>query len=257
MSLIVIALVSLIAAGLTLFSGFGLGTLLTPAFAFFFPIELAVGLTAIVHLSNNLFKLALLGRHADRRVVVSFGLPAVLAAFLGAEALSRLSSLDPLLTYSLGTRILQVTPVKSVVSAVILLFVVLELSPRFGALQLPPRFMPLGGLLSGFFGGLSGHQGALRSAFLMKAGLSKESFIATGVIIACLIDVTRLTVYARHLSLPSLSANLPLLSAAILSAFAGSFLGARLLDKVTLRFVQLTVSLALVLISISLFFGLI
>jgi len=255
--LLVISLASLLAAGLTLFSGFGLGTLLTPAFAFFFPVELAVGLTAIVHLANNLFKLALLGRHADRDVVLSFGLPAVLAAFLGAETLARLSSLAPLATCQLGARLLEVTPVKSVVAVLIILFVALEASPRFAALQLPPRYLPLGGVLSGFFGGLSGHQGALRSAFLMKSGLSKESFIATGVVIACLIDVTRLWVYARHLSLPSLSSNLSLLLAAVSSAFVGSFLGARLLHKVTLRFVQLAVSLALVLISLALLSGLI
>lgn len=46
----------------------------------------------------------------------------------------------------------------------------------------PPHWLPLGGLLSGFFGGLSGNQGALRSAFLLKAGLSKEAFIATGTV---------------------------------------------------------------------------
>jgi acyl-CoA reductase-like NAD-dependent aldehyde dehydrogenase len=46
---------------------------------------------------------------------------------------------------------------------------------------MPPGYLPVGGLLSGFFGGLSGHQGALRSVFLLRAGLTKESFIATGV----------------------------------------------------------------------------
>ena len=257
MTLVVIAAVSLLASGLALFSGFGLGTLLTPAFALFFPIELAVGLTAIVHLANNLFKLALLGRHAERRTVLAFGVPAVLAAFLGAEALSRLSVLDPLLTYSLGARALQVTPVKSLVAVLILLFVALELSPRFAALQLPPRFMPLGGLLSGFFGGLSGHQGALRSAFLMKAGLSKESFVATGVAVACLIDLTRLSVYSTRMPLSSIHSQAPLVATACAAAFLGSFLGSRLLTKVTLRSVQLTVSFALVLISLALLFGLI
>jgi hypothetical protein len=34
-------------SGLTLFPGFGLGTLLMPAFALFFPIEVAVAATAI------------------------------------------------------------------------------------------------------------------------------------------------------------------------------------------------------------------
>lgn len=253
----IVCLVSLLASGLTLFSGFGLGTLLTPAFVLFFPVELAIGMTALVHFANNIFKLALLGRHADRSVVLRFGVPALVAAFLGAQALSWLSGLPAWAAYSLGGRTLQVLPVKGAVSVILLVFVVLELSPRFAALQVPPRFLPLGGLLSGFFGGLSGHQGALRSAFLLKSGLSKESFIATGVIIACLIDVTRLSVYARHLSVSALSQNSLLLASACLAAFLGSFLGSRLLTKATIRSVRLAVSLGLALISAALFSGLI
>ena len=62
---IVICAVALAVSGLTLFSGFGLGTLLMPVFAIFFPIEVAIAATAVVHLANNIFKLALLSRHAD------------------------------------------------------------------------------------------------------------------------------------------------------------------------------------------------
>ena len=53
---IVLYLAALAVSGLTLFSGFGLGTLLMPVFAIFFPIEIAVAMTAVVHLANNLFK---------------------------------------------------------------------------------------------------------------------------------------------------------------------------------------------------------
>ena len=42
MSLFIIILVSLLASALTLISGFGLGTLLLPVFAIFFPIDVAV-----------------------------------------------------------------------------------------------------------------------------------------------------------------------------------------------------------------------
>ena len=38
-----VALAALFAAGLTLYSGFGLGTLLLPVFALFYPVEVAVG----------------------------------------------------------------------------------------------------------------------------------------------------------------------------------------------------------------------
>jgi len=67
------------------------------------------------------------------------------------------------------------------------------------------RYLPLGGVLSGFFGGLSGHQGALRSAFLIRCGLSQEAFVATGIVAACLVDLARLAVYARHLASLDLS----------------------------------------------------
>ena len=68
---------------MTLFSGFGLGTLLLPVMVLFFPVDLAIALTAVVHALNNLFKCWLLGRHADGAVVLKFGLPAILAALLG------------------------------------------------------------------------------------------------------------------------------------------------------------------------------
>ncbi len=257
MPIVVISLVACLASGLTLFSGFGLGTLLMPAFALFFPAELAVGMTAVVHFANNLFKLALLGRHAERGVILRFGLPAIVAAFAGAKALVWLSGLQPLISYRFAGRTFEVMPVNAAIAALLLLFVVLEFSPRFADLKVPPRYMPVGGLLSGFFGGLSGHQGVLRSAFLVRAGLSKEQFIATGVVIACLIDVTRLSVYARNFSRSGIKENAALILAACASAFAGAFVGARLLEKVTMRAVQRVVAGGLVMIALALGVGLI
>ncbi|MEZ4804275.1 MAG: hypothetical protein R2852_01970 [Bacteroidia bacterium] len=58
--------------------------------------------------------------------------------------------------------------------------------------------MPIGGLISGFFGGLSGNQGALRSMFLLKSGLNKEAYIATGILIAFAVDITRLSVFQSN-----------------------------------------------------------
>jgi uncharacterized membrane protein YfcA len=48
--------VALAASLLTFFSGFGLGTLLLPAFALVFPLDVAVAATALVHLANNVSK---------------------------------------------------------------------------------------------------------------------------------------------------------------------------------------------------------
>lgn len=69
MELIVICLVAFLTAILTFFSGFGLGTILMPVFAIFFPIEIAIAITGVVHFSNNLFKISLAGKSADKEVL--------------------------------------------------------------------------------------------------------------------------------------------------------------------------------------------
>jgi len=126
-----------------------------------------------------------------------------------------------------------------------------------GRISFDSKYLPLGGVLSGFFGGLSGHQGAFRSMFLIKANLSKEAFIATGVLIAVLVDMTRLLVYGIDLFSERQEIDWVVVAAASLSAFIGAFLGRRLLKKITLRSVQLLVSAMLALIAIGLIFGLI
>ncbi|MBA4301376.1 Sulfite exporter TauE/SafE [Algoriphagus alkaliphilus] len=70
---------------LTFFSGFGLGTILTPVFVIFFPIDLAIALTGVVHFFNNIFKLFLVGRDADKSILIRFGIPAIFSSFLGTS----------------------------------------------------------------------------------------------------------------------------------------------------------------------------
>jgi uncharacterized membrane protein YfcA len=153
-----------------------------------------------VHFLNGLFKLGLVARHADLRIVVRFGIPAVVAALVGAWLLVCLAEIEPLLEYSLFGRAVRITPVKLVVGLLLVVFAVAELLPQVREMSVGPQYLPLGGLLSGFFGGLSGMQGAFRSAFLARAGLSKEVSVATGVVVASLIDISRLGVYSRALA---------------------------------------------------------
>lgn len=252
----VVSLAALAASLLTFFSGFGLGTLLLPAFALFFAPQAAVALTGLVHLANSLFKLALLARRADWGVVLRFGAPAILAAAAGATALMRLGALPPLAEYGwLGHRF-QVQPVKLALAALMLAFALLEALPALSEPSFERRWLPLGGLLSGFFGGLSGHQGALRAAFLTRSGLGKEEFVGTGAVISAMVDLTRLTVYASRLEAARLGENGALLALAAASALAGSLLGSRLLGKVTLGGVRRCVSAMLGLIALLLAAGL-
>jgi uncharacterized membrane protein YfcA len=256
MPYLVICLAAFLASGLTLFSGFGLGTLLLPVMALFFPLDLAIALTAVVHALNNLFKFYLLGRHADRGAVVKFGVPAILSALAGAWMLLWLSDLQPLITYQIFGRALHIIPVKLVVASLMVFFALFELAPPLTKISFAKMYLPLGGLLSGFFGGLSGHQGALRSAFLVQAGLSKESFIATGVVISLLVDIPRLLVYSLNFHLLQLH-EINLLAAVVGAAFAGACLGNRLVKKMTLRFIQALVALMLLGIAMALGAGVI
>ncbi len=96
-----------------------------------------------------------------------------------------------------------------------------------------PLSLPLGGLLSGFFGGLSGHQGAFRSAFLIRLGLSKEAYVATGSAVATLVDIGRLGVYLPLWRSVGDSVPTSLLAGSIAAAFAGSWLGKRMLAGMT------------------------
>ena len=255
MDIVVVSLVALVASALTLFSGFGLGTLLMPVVAIFFSVEVAIGITAIVHLANNLFKGVLVGRQANRGVVFRFGLPAVLCAFLGAALLGLLVAVPELFRYSLLGYELAVTPLNLIVGVLILIFVGIDLSPRIAKMSMDQKYMPLGGALSGFFGGLSGHQGAFRSIFLIKSGLSKEQFVATGVMIAVLVDLSRLAVYGWEIRSLNLSLNWALILSACFAAFLGAYVGAKLVKKVTLRAIQLLVSIMLVVVALGLIAG--
>ncbi len=236
---IVIGLTAFFASLLTLFSGFGLGTILTPVFGLFFPINIAVALTGIVHLLNNLFKLSLLGKNASRKHVLQFGLPSVAGGFVGALALVAISKMPPLRTWQWGEKTLEITLLKLAIAALMIFFALMEILPALKNLQFAKRYLTAGGLLSGFFGGLSGHQGALRSAFLVNAGLlAKEQFIATGVVVACMVDMTRLPIYLSRFASESLVNEWRPLLIATLCAFAGAYIGVKNIKKVTLDFVK-------------------
>lgn len=260
---IVLCAAALAVSGLTLFSGFGLGSLLMPVFAIFFPLEVAIAMTAVVHLANNLFKLGLLWRQADWGVALRFIVPGALMAVVGAVVLIYLNDLPVLAIYTIGVHSFEVEMVKVVVGGLIFLFALLELVPALeGRIKFSRKYLPFGGALSGFFGGLSGHQGALRSAVLIQCGLQKETFIATGVVCAVVVDFFRLGVYgmtffSRHFDLIIDAGGFGLISVVTLAAFVGAFIGKRLMKKVTLRMVQFIVGIGLLLLSTGLATGLI
>lgn len=257
MEIVLIIIVALGASLLTFFSGFGLGTILLPVFLIFYPVELAISMTAVVHFLNGIFKAGLIGKAAAKHVLIHFGLPAIVFAFFGAKLLVYLSEFPIHIQYKLFNEPLSTSPVKVVIGVLLLFFAVYEIIPSQSRIRSAKWWLWLGGVLSGFFGGLSGHQGALRSAFLIRLGLTKESFIATGILISLFIDVTRLPVYLSGIEWQDLSAEWYTLLGATLAAFVGAWAGRRLLRKVTLQFVQYLVAVLVAVIGILLALGVI
>jgi len=255
MEIVIVSIVAFLTALLTFFSGFGLGTLLAPVLMLFFPIDVAIALTGIVHFFNNMFKLVLVGKNVNKDVFLRFGIPAILFAFIGAFVLLQIPNMQPLFSYQFIGKTFSIYPLKLTIAILILFFALMDILPYFSKLQFDKNKLPIGGALSGFFGGLAGTQGALRSAFLIRAGLSKEAFIGTTVVISSLVDFTRLSVYATRMMHLDLKENLPLLIYATLSAMTGAFIGNKLLKKVTINFLKFTVATFLILIGIALGLG--
>lgn len=255
MDILIISLVTLFSALLTFFSGFGLGTILTPVMMIYFPAPLAIALTGLIHLFNNVFKLILVGKMVNLKVLLRFGIPAVLAAFVGSWILVSLNVQQVLFSYQIAGYQMDVYLIKFLISCILIIFVAIEFLPGLKNLKIEASYLPLGGIISGFFGGLSGNQGALRSAFLAKARLNKDEFVATTAVISTFVDLTRLSIYTSAFVTFSLSAHATLLGFAALAGILGTFLGNQLLKKVTIQFIQTIVSIALIFLAFSIGLG--
>lgn len=259
MDIVVIAFVAAFASALTLYSGFGLGTLLLPAFTLFFPVSIAVAATGIVHLLNNLFKGTLLRKRADWRTVLRFGIPAIPAAIIGAWSLALLGDTLPLFEWRAFGGRFGPTGAGMAVGLLMILFALLELQPWFQKITAPPRLMPFGGAAMGFLGGLTGQQGALRSIFLLRAGMPPEQFVATGVMVAVMVDFARLTTYAVSFTTAGLNPEGRegmLILVGSLSAFLGAYIATRYLHKTTISTVRNTMAALMLVIGFALCGGL-
>jgi len=166
------------------------------------------------------------------------------AAILGSLLLSTISADEMLLARIIG--------------GLIIFFALFELLPVLKKIVIPPKWLSLGGLISGFFGGLSGHQGAIRSAFLLKTQTSKDTYIATGVAIAILVDLNRLVVYGSSSTIAFTNKDF---STALVVAIGASLLGIlvsnKFYKKIKFNAIQNLVGALLLVIGVLVFTGLI
>jgi len=217
-NILIPVIAAFLSASLTLMTGFGVGTILTPVFLIFYDVKIAILIVAVVHLSNNILKASMFGKHISVDVLKRFGVLTLIGAFIGAFLQGKMDSY-----------------IVKVLLGVVLIFLGLKEATGFGEkVRLPRKIDFIGGFLSGLLGGFVGNQGAIRSAYLLNYNISKETFVATAAIIASVVDVTRIPVYI-FANKDVLADNVILLLITTVSAFAGTFAGKTFLKKISLK----------------------
>ena len=171
--------ITLIAAALTVPAGFGLATMLTPVVLLWLPPHEAIAVVAIIHGAHNAWKLKVLRTNIDLAAVKRYGWALILGAIIGSLLQSRIPS-NPLLL---------------VVGIALIILPLLSVTEKWTKLRLGETEDRIGGFGSGFFGGLTGHQGALRALFLQKRLPDKLAYAATASILALVVDLTRVPIY--------------------------------------------------------------
>jgi uncharacterized membrane protein YfcA len=253
-ALAVIFFVSLGASLLTFFSGFGLGTILMPVMAFYFDIKLAIAATAIVHFSNNIFKGILLFKSIHKSVFLKFAIPAFIGSVAGAILLMNTKPFL-LFSYSMFNTTNTVYIQELLVAILMVVLCIMEWLPS-NYFRFDQRHTVAGGFLTGFTGGFSGMQGALRSSFLIQLKLTKEEFVATGTAISLVIDACRISIYfvAGKLAYAFTDSYLVLIGVA--GAIIGATIGKILLKKTTFSLIKVITTVCILLFSIMLGMGL-
>lgn len=215
-------------------AGFGIGSLLTPAISMRAGAKLAVAAVAIPHAIGTSIRLWRFRDAVDWTVVRTFGLTSAAGGLTGA-----------LLNTFASSRALAV-----VFGSLLVLAGASQLSGRAGRWRLRGRWAAVGGALSGFFGGLVGNQGGIRSAAMLGFEIDRRQFVATATAVAWLVDAARVPVYL-FVEREGLLQLWPVISVAVAGVIAGTLFGERLLARVPERQFRAVIGGLLLLLGIS------
>ncbi|OGP64420.1 MAG: hypothetical protein A3K22_04360 [Deltaproteobacteria bacterium RBG_16_42_7] len=179
MEILLISLLTFVAATIGTITGFGTSTIMIPVLAIFFqPVE-AIFLVAIIHWFGDIWKIALFRKGFNLRLIALFGVIGLITSYLGAFI--SLGANEEILLRFLGAFL-----------AGYALFLICQSKFKIPAGNIAALS---GGALSGFFAGMFGIGGAIRSMFLSAFDLPKAVYIATAGAIGLLVDSTRIITY--------------------------------------------------------------
>ena len=213
--IVILAIVaSFIAAALTVPAGFGLSTMLTPVVLMLMDPHEAVAVVAVVHGAHNAGKSWTLWENIDFKAFRHYGIWLILGAIIGAILQNQVPQ----------------KPLLGIMGVFLITLPLLTLSESWKDYRFTETNDRIGGFGSGFMGGLSGHQGALRAMFLTSRISDKMAYAATASIFALCVDLSRIPVYLFFRP-EGITENLELTIALVASALIGVKAGKQWLES--------------------------
>ena len=161
-------------------TGFGISTIMVPVVLLFLPLPQTLLLVGVIHWFGDLWKMLLFKHGVDKKLLLYFGLPGVIAAILGAMLVVRIPE-------TIG---------QEIIGLIIISYVIFHhFKPKF-KLRANSNTYILGGISSGFLAGLTGvGGGALRSVILLAINIPKDIYIFTSGALGAFIDASRISTY--------------------------------------------------------------
>jgi uncharacterized membrane protein YfcA len=212
---VVVVFLGIVAGAVASISGFGIGSILTPLLASQAGTKAAVAAVSIPHLLGTAVRFWTLRRHINRRVLLSFGLMSAAGGLTGALLNARANN-----------------PVLNAVFGALLMFAgITGLTGLSEKMRFGGKVAWVAGALSGFFGGLVGNQGGIRSASLLGFEISPQEFVGTATAIGLIVDAARIPVYLTNDYDEVRALELWVLLAAI-GVLAGTWIGLTALRRV-------------------------
>ena len=230
MELLYFSLLTLISASIGTMTGFGTSTIMVPILSLFLPIPETLLFVGVIHWFGDIWKILFFKKGLNWKLILLFGVPGIVLSFFAAKL--PLTLPESLLQRSLGLFL---------IAYVVFLF----FKPDW-KIKPSTTTAVLGGSLSGFFAGIFGVGGAIRSTFLTAFDLKKSVFLFTSGVIGLLIDSSRISQY--WLSGIKIGSNLmTALIICIPVSLIGAYLAKKLVDKIPQKSFRLFIAVALLL----------